>query len=66
MEKLPFKLGHMVKNMKHKGGFLPLIVDTLAPIIGRLLGGFIEDEIAGKVIYKKQSPKKKTNKKNAG
>ncbi len=62
----PFKHEHLVENMKHKGGFLPLIAAALAPIIGGIAGGFIERGIAGKGIYKKRSPKKKNNKKNAG
>lgn len=61
---LPFKHGHLVKNMKHKGGFLPLIAAALAPITSGVAGGFIEREIAGKGIYKKRSSKKKTIKKN--
>ena len=61
---LPFTHGHLVKNMKHKGGFLPLIAALLAPVIGGVAGGLIEREIAGKGIYKKR--KKKTTKKNTG
>ena len=59
---LPFQHEHLVKNMKHKGGFLPLIAAALAPIIGGVAGGLIECEIAGSRIYKKKknaSPKKK-------
>ncbi len=55
---LPLKYEHLVKNMKHKGGFLPMIAAALAPIIGGIAGGFIEREIAGKVIYKKKKNKK--------
>ena len=66
---LPFQHEHLVKNMKHKGGFLPLIAAALAPIIGGVAGGLIEREIAGSGIYKKKkrSPptKKKTKKKTA-
>ena len=70
---LPFQHEHLVKNMKHKGGFLPLIAAALAPILGGVAGGLIEREIAGSGIYnnnnnnnnkkqkqKKRSPKKKT------
>ena len=68
---LPFQHKHLVKNMKHKGGFLPLMAAALAPIIGGVAGGLIEREIAGSGIYKKKnnkrSPptKKKTKKKTA-
>ena len=61
---LPFLHRHLVKNMKHKGGFLPLIAALLAPVIGGVAGGLIEREIAEKGIYKKR--KKKTTKKNTG
>ncbi len=59
---IPFQHDHLVENMKHKGGFLPLIAAALAPIIGGVAGGLIEREIAGSGIYKvkkKKSPKKK-------
>ena len=56
---LPFQHGHLVQNMKHKGGFLPLIAAALAPIIGGVAGGFIEREIAGSGIYKKKPKQKK-------
>ena len=58
---LPFQHKHLVENMKHKGGFLPILAAALAPIIGGVAGGLIEKEIAGSGIYSK---KKKT--KNAG
>ena len=44
---LPFKHEELKENMKHKGGFLPLILAALAPIIGGVAGGLIEKEIAG-------------------
>ena len=44
---LPFKHEELKENMKHKGGFLPLIAAALAPIIGGVAGGLIEKEIAG-------------------
>ena len=44
---LPFRHDELVHNMRHKGGFLPLIAAALAPIIGGIAGGFIEKEIAG-------------------
>ena len=56
---LPFQHNHLVANMKHKGGFLPLIAAALAPIIGGIAGGFIEREIAGSGIYKKRKKKLK-------
>ena len=64
---LPFQHKHLVENMKHRGGFLPLIAAALAPIIGGIAGGLIEREIAGSGIYKKKKrSSKKKNKKNAG
>ena len=64
---IPFKHEELVENMKHKGGFLPLIAAALAPVIGGVAGGLIEREIAGSGIYKKKktSPKK-TNSKGSG
>ena len=44
---LPFRHEDLVRNMRHKGGFLPLIAAALAPIIGGVAGGLIEKEIAG-------------------
>ena len=41
-----------MENMRHKGGFLPLIAAALAPIIGGIAGGFIEKEIAGSRLPK--------------
>ena len=60
---LPFTHEHLVKNMKHRGGFLPLIAAALAPVIGGIAGGLIEREIAGSGIYKSKSKKKKKKKK---
>ena len=57
---LPFEHKHLVENMKHKGGFLPLIAAALAPIIGGVAGGLIEKEIAGSGIYKQECGCKKT------
>ena len=56
---LPFEHKHLVENMKHKGGFLPLIAAALAPIIGGVAGGLIEKEIAGSGIYKQECGCKK-------
>ena len=44
---LPFRHQDLIHNMKHKGGFLPLIAAALAPVIGGVAGGLIEREIAG-------------------
>ena len=44
---LTFRHEDLIHNMKHKGGFLPLIAAALAPIIGGVAGGLIEKEIAG-------------------
>lgn len=51
---LPFKHTDLQKNMEHKGGFLPLLLAALAPIIGGVAGGLIEKEIAGSGLYKQQ------------
>ena len=63
---LPFEHNHLVENMKHKGGFLPLIAAALAPIIGGVAGGLIEKEIAGSGIYKRKKRSPKKNKKTSG
>ena len=47
---LPFKHEDLSKNLKHKGGFIPLIAAALAPILGGVAGGLIEKEIAGSGI----------------
>ena len=60
---LPFEHKHLVDNMKHKGGFLPLIAAALAPIIGGVAGGLIEKEIAGSGIYEEDCSCKKKKKK---
>ena len=49
---LPFRHLELMENMRHKGGFLPLIAAALAPIIGGIAGGFIEKEIAGSGLSK--------------
>ena len=56
---LPFQHKHLVENMKHKGGFLPLLAAALAPVIGGVAGGLIEKEIAGSGIYHKKSKRKR-------
>ena len=45
--KLPFRHEDLIRNLHHKGGFLPLLFAALAPIIGGVAGGLIEKEIAG-------------------
>ena len=64
---IPFQHVHLVQNMKHKGGFLPLIAAALAPVQGGVAGGLIERAIAGSGIYNKkkqqQQQKKKKEKK---
>ena len=47
---LSFKHEHLKENLKHLGGFLPLIAALLAPVIGGVAGGLIEKEIAGSGI----------------
>ena len=65
---LPFEHEHLVENMKHRGGFLPLLAALLAPVIGGVAGGLIEKEIAGSGIYHAESgrKKKKTEQKKKG
>ena len=62
---LSFEHKHLVGNMNHKGGFLPLIAAALAPIIGGVAGGLIEKEIAGSGIRIKKQ-KRKQKKKSTG
>ena len=63
---IPFKHEELAANMKHKGGFLPLIAAALAPVIGGVAGGLIEREIAGSGIYKKKTSSKKRKSKGSG
>ena len=62
---VPFSHKELEENMKHKGGFLPLIAAALAPVIGGVAGGLIEREIAGSGIFlgKKKKNKKKVKSK---
>ena len=48
---LHFKHEHLVENMKHRGGFLPLIAAALAPVLGGIAAGAIERGIAGSGIH---------------
>lgn len=51
---LPFLHKHLKANMKHTGGFLPLLLAALAPVLGGVAGGLAERAIAGSGIYKKK------------
>lgn len=44
---LPFKHEELMDNMKHSGGFLPLLAAALAPVLGGVAGGLIERGISG-------------------
>ena len=63
---LPFQHKHLVENMHHKGGFLPLLAAALIPIISGVAGGLIEKEIAGsglhppKLVWCKNSTRQST------
>ena len=46
---LQFKHEHLMENMHHSGGFLPLIA-ALAPVLGGIAAGAIERGIAGSGI----------------
>ena len=56
---LPFEHKHLVENMKHRGGFLPLLAAAIAPILGGVAGGLIEKEIAGSGLEECKCRKKK-------
>ena len=56
---LPFQHKHLMENMKHKGGFLPLLAAALAPVSGGVAGGWIDKAIAGSGIYHKKRRRKK-------
>ena len=47
---LHFKHEHLVENMNHQGGFLPLIA-ALAPVLGGIAAGAIERGIAGSGLH---------------
>ena len=55
---LPFKHKELMENMRHKGGFLPLLAAALAPVIGGIAGGIIEKEISGSGLPKLYTVKK--------
>ena len=62
---LPFQHKHLMENMKHKGGFLPLLAAAIAPILGGVAGGLIEKEIAGSGLEECKC-RKKTKKRKSG
>ena len=49
---LRFHDHHLQANLQHSGGFLPLLLAALAPVLGSVAGGFIEKEIAGRGLSK--------------
>ena len=55
---LPFKHKELMENMRHNGGFLPLLAAALAPVIGGIAGGIIEKEISGSGLPKLYTVKK--------
>ena len=48
---LQFKHEHLIENMHHQGGFLPLIAAALAPVLGGIAAGAIERGIAGSGLH---------------
>ena len=48
---LHFKHEHLIENMHHQGGFLPLIAAALAPVLGGIAAGAIERGIAGSGLH---------------
>ena len=44
---LKFENHHLQENLRHKGGFIPILAAFLAPIIGGVASGLIERKIAG-------------------
>ena len=55
---IPFRHRDLVQNADHKGGFLPLLLAALAPVLGGVVGGVIEKEISGSGIHQKGCRKK--------
>ncbi len=45
---LRFHDKHLQENLKHSGGFLPLLAAALVPLISSVAGGLIERKIAGR------------------
>ena len=63
---LPFEHKHLVENMKHRGGFLPLLAAAIPPILGGVAGGLIEKEIAGSGLYHEECKCRKKRKVGSG
>ena len=45
--RLPFKHVELANNLRHKGGFIPLLLAALAPIIAGVASAAIEKKISG-------------------
>ena len=45
--KLQFSADQLKQNLKHEGGFLPLLASALIPLVSGVVGGVIEKEISG-------------------
>ena len=61
MVSIPFQHKDLIQNADHKGGFLPLLLAALAPVLGGVVGGVIEKEISGSGIGQKGCRKKKVS-----
>ena len=61
MVSIPFQHKDLVQNADHKGGFLPLLLAALAPVLGGVVGGVIEKEISGSGLGQKGCRKKKVS-----
>ena len=61
---LPFK--HEDLRANHRGGFLPLLLAALAPVIGGVAGGLIDKAIAGSGIRWKGKKRKKPSPRGHG
>ena len=48
-----FTPAQLKANMKHKGGFIPLLAAFLAPVLGGIIGGVAEKAISGSGLSKK-------------
>ena len=54
---LKFSNRHLQENLRHRGGFIPLLAALLAPVIGGVAGGLIEKEIAGSGLHHSPPPR---------
>ena len=54
--KLTFSAGQLRQNLKHTGGFLPLLASALIPVIAGAVGGIVEKEISGGSIPTDRGP----------